>query len=86
MKHKGRFGQFGGFYVPEILIPALEEIEQAFDRFVSDKKFIAELDSLYKNYAGRPSPLYYASRFSEPSGVGRRCQGITKLTARHTAT
>jgi tryptophan synthase beta chain len=68
MKHKGRFGQFGGFYVPEILIPALEEIEQAFDRFVSDKKFIAELDSLYKNYAGRPSPLYYASRFSEMVG------------------
>ena len=68
MKHKGRFGQFGGFYVPEILIPALEEIEQAFDRFASDKKFIAELDSLYRDYAGRPSPLYYASRFSEMVG------------------
>jgi len=68
MKHKGKFGQFGGFYVPEVLIPALEEIEQAFDQFSGDKKFIAELNSLYKDYAGRPSPLYYANRFSEAVG------------------
>jgi tryptophan synthase beta chain len=68
MKHKGRFGQFGGFYVPEVLIPALEEIEQAFDRFSTDKKFIAELNTLYNDYAGRPSPLYYAARFSEKVG------------------
>lgn len=68
MKHKGRFGQFGGFYVPEVLIPALEEIERAFDRFSGDKKFIAELNTLYNDYAGRPSPLYYAARFSEKVG------------------
>jgi tryptophan synthase beta chain len=65
MKHNGKFGDFGGFYVPEVLIPALEEIEQAFDKFKDDKKFVAELDNLYTNYAGRPSPLYFASRFSE---------------------
>ncbi|MCK4998752.1 MAG: tryptophan synthase subunit beta, partial [Anaerohalosphaera sp.] len=68
MKHKGRFGQFGGFYVPEVLIPALEEIEDAFYRFKDDPKFAAELDNLYKNYAGRPTPLYFASSFSEHVG------------------
>lgn len=68
MKHKGRFGPFGGFYVPEVLIPALEEIEIAFDRYSTDPQFVADLDNLYKNYAGRPTPLYFASRFSEQVG------------------
>ena len=68
MKHTGRFGTFGGFYVPEVLIPALEGIEQAFDRFREDSAFTADLDNLYKNYAGRPSPLYFAGRFSEHLG------------------
>ncbi len=64
MKYKGRFGDYGGFYVPEVLIPALEELEQAFYRFYKDKKFVTELALLSKDYAGRPSPLYYARRFS----------------------
>ena len=68
MKHDGRFGQFGGFYVPEVLIPALEEIEQAFYKYKDDPQFVAELDNLYRNYAGRPTPLYYARRFSEYLG------------------
>jgi tryptophan synthase beta chain len=68
MKHNGRFGQFGGFYVPEVLIPALEEIEQAFERFRDDTAFKAELNELYTNYAGRPSPLYFAKRFSDYVG------------------
>jgi len=68
MKHKGRFGSFGGFYVPEVLIPALEEIEAAFDRYVDDPRFNADLDSLYTTYAGRPTPLYFARRFSEHVG------------------
>ncbi|MBN1124523.1 MAG: tryptophan synthase subunit beta [Sedimentisphaerales bacterium] len=68
MKHKGRFGTFGGFYVPEVLIPALEEIEVAFDRWKDDPQFIAELDGLYRFYAGRPTPLYRAKRFSELVG------------------
>ena len=68
MKYKGRFGDYGGFYVPEVLIPALEEMEQAFYRFYEDEKFVAELEGLSKNYAGRPSPLYYAKRFSEQVG------------------
>lgn len=68
MKQRGRFGQYGGYYVPEVLIPALEELEEAFYRFREDEEFVAELDELYKNYAGRPSPLYHARRFSEYVG------------------
>ena len=65
MKYKGRFGDYGGFYVPEVLIPVLEELENGFYCFYKDDKFTAELDQLLKNYAGRPTPLYYAKRFSE---------------------
>ena len=65
MKEKGRFGDYGGFYVPEVLIPALEELEEAFYRFRQDKKFVTELDQLYADYAGRPTPLYFAKRFSD---------------------
>ena len=68
MKHNGRFGQFGGFYVPEVLIPALEGIEAAFDRYYTDPQFVKDLDDLYTYYAGRPTPLYYAKRFSEQVG------------------
>jgi tryptophan synthase beta chain len=68
MKYKGRFGDYGGFYVPEVLIPVLEELEEAFYRFYKDEKFVAELANLLKDYAGRPSPLYYANRFSEYVG------------------
>ncbi len=68
MIQKGRFGNFGGFYVPEVLIPALEELEAAFLRFYKDEKFVNELSSLLKNYAGRPTPLYHAKRLSEHLG------------------
>ena len=68
MKYKGRFGDYGGFYVPEVLIPVLEELEGAFYRFYKDQQFVSELANLLKDYAGRPSPLYYAKRFSEHVG------------------
>jgi len=68
MKYKGRFGDYGGFYVPEVLIPVLEELEEAFYRFYEDQQFVAELGELSREYAGRPSPLYYAKRFSEHVG------------------
>ncbi len=68
MKNKGRFGEYGGFYVPEVLIPVLEELEEAFYRFYRDEGFVAELAQLYRDYAGRPSPLYYARRFSQHVG------------------
>ena len=69
MKHNGRFGDYGGYYVPEVLIPVLEELEEAFDRFHGDASFVAELEQLYRHYAGRPSPLYHAKRFSEQVGL-----------------
>ena len=68
MKLKGRYGQYGGFYVPEVLIPAIEEIEAAFLRFEKDPAFVAELNALLTHYAGRPTPLYHAGRFSEHVG------------------
>jgi len=68
MKYKGRFGDYGGFYVPEVLIPALEELEGAFYRFYEDKRFVTELAQLLADYAGRPTPLYFAKRFSEYVG------------------
>ncbi|MHC4215228.1 MAG: tryptophan synthase subunit beta [Planctomycetota bacterium] len=68
MKYKGRFGDYGGFYVPEVLIPVLEELEEGFYRFYEDKDFVAELSQLLKDYAGRPSPLYHIKRFSEYIG------------------
>ena len=68
MKYKGRFGDYGGFYVPEVLIPALEELEEAFYRFYKDKGFVNELSRLMSDYAGRPTPLYHAKRFSEYVG------------------
>ncbi|HUU15901.1 MAG TPA: tryptophan synthase subunit beta [Sedimentisphaerales bacterium] len=68
MKYKGRFGDYGGFYVPEVLIPVLEELEEAFYCFYEDRQFVAELAELSRTYAGRPSPLYYAKRFSEHVG------------------
>lgn len=68
MKYKGRFGDYGGFYVPEVLIPVLEELEEGFYRFYEDQDFVAELSRLLKDYAGRPSPLYHIRRFSEYIG------------------
>ncbi|GAA4024302.1 tryptophan synthase subunit beta [Sphingomonas swuensis] len=57
MKHDGRFGRFGGCYVPEILVPALEQLEGAFLEAEADPAFRAELDGLLATYAGRPTPL-----------------------------
>jgi tryptophan synthase beta chain len=58
MKLAGRFGRFGGVYVPEILMPALEELEAAFLASKDDPDFTAELSGLLRDYAGRPTPLY----------------------------
>ena len=63
-----RFGVFGGRYVPETLIPALDELEAAFDEALRDPAFTSELDTLLKDYVGRPSPLGLAPRLSEAAG------------------
>ncbi len=64
-----RFGAFGGRYVPETLIPALDELEHAFDEAMADPQFRTELDSMLRNYVGRPSPLSEAPRFSARVGA-----------------
>jgi tryptophan synthase beta chain len=65
----GRFGAFGGRYVPETLIPALDELEKAYESARADPSFRAELESLLNKYVGRPSPLSSAPRFSERVGA-----------------
>lgn len=64
----GRFGEFGGRYIPETLVPAIEELEENYLKFKDDKKFKRELDYYLKVYAGRPTPLYYAKNLSEKIG------------------
>ncbi|HTJ29328.1 MAG TPA: tryptophan synthase subunit beta [Acidobacteriaceae bacterium] len=64
----GRFGAFGGRYVPETLMAALEELEQAYADALLDPKFQEELASLLKDFAGRPTPLYFAKRLTEKLG------------------
>ncbi|MGI8439685.1 MAG: tryptophan synthase subunit beta [Thermoleophilaceae bacterium] len=63
-----RFGAYGGRYVPETLIPALEELERAWSEASADAGFGAELSELLRHYAGRPTPLYRARRLSEAAG------------------
>jgi tryptophan synthase beta chain len=65
---RGRFGRFGGRYVPEILIPALDELANAWSELRDDAAFRAELGALLRDYVGRPSPLTFASRLSEHLG------------------
>ncbi len=65
---KGRFGKYGGRYVPETLIPALEELEREYDRYRQDQKFQEELTYYLRRYCGRPTPLYFAERLTERLG------------------
>jgi tryptophan synthase beta chain len=64
----GRFGAYGGRYVPETLMAALEELEHAYNEAKEDVAFQAELDDLLRNYCGRPTPLYFAKRLTEQCG------------------
>ncbi len=64
----GRFGQFGGRYVPETLTRALDQLAAEYKKAQQDKAFQAELSDLLRNYVGRPSPLYHAKRLSEHCG------------------
>ena len=70
----GRFGRYGGKYVPETLMPALSELETAYARYKNDSDFQQELQQLLRDYVGRPSPLYFAERLSahyaRPDGSG----------------
>lgn len=68
---QGRFGHFGGRFVPETLMFALEQLEQAFDEVTQDDDFTNELGQLWQQYSGRPTSLYYAKRLSEKYGGAR---------------
>jgi tryptophan synthase beta chain len=68
---RGHFGLYGGRFVAETLMRPLEELEQAYHRYIGDPEFIAELDEDLRHYVGRPSPLYYARRWSERLGGAR---------------
>jgi len=67
-KKRGYFGHYGGCFVPETLMPALEELERAFYKAKRDRKFNEEFESLLKEYVGRPTPLYFAKRLTEYLG------------------
>ena len=64
----GRFGAYGGRYVPETLMAALEELERAYEKAKRDRKFQQRLDHLLKTYAGRPTPLFFAGRLTAKLG------------------
>ncbi|MES1022093.1 tryptophan synthase subunit beta [Gloeocapsa sp. BRSZ] len=70
----GRFGRFGGKYVPETLMPALTQLEAAYQQYRHDPEFIAELQELLRDYVGRATPLYFAERltahYARPDGTG----------------
>src|SRR5208337_4799081 len=64
----GRFGPYGGRYVPETLMAALDELEREYEKAKRDRKFQSRLDGLLRNYAGRPTPLSFAQRLTKTLG------------------
>ncbi|HEY9757471.1 MAG TPA: tryptophan synthase subunit beta [Oculatellaceae cyanobacterium] len=69
MQATGKFGAYGGIYVPETLMMPLEELEGSFNRAIRDEKFLQDLGHLFTNYAGRPTPLYFAENLSRAWGA-----------------
>lgn len=68
MSKIGRFGEFGGQYIPETVMTAVHELEKAYDKYKDDPEFNKELQELYHNYAARPSMLYYAEKMTKDLG------------------
>ena len=64
----GHYGQFGGCFAPETLMTPLDDLVAAYDEAKADPSFQAELDDLLQNYCGRPTPLYFAERWTERLG------------------
>jgi tryptophan synthase beta chain len=71
VKERGRYGPYGGRYVPETLVAPLEELERVYREACADDQFKLELDMLLHNFAGRPTPLQFASRLTEHFGTAR---------------
>ena len=68
MTVSGKFGDFGGAYIPETLVPAVDELQQEYEKFSRDSSFKSELESYLKDYAGRPTPIYRAKNLSRRIG------------------
>ncbi|MEH6407752.1 MAG: pyridoxal-phosphate dependent enzyme, partial [Leeuwenhoekiella sp.] len=69
VNEKGYYGDFGGAYIPEMLYPNVEELRQNYIKIMQQDDFQKEFHQLLKEYVGRPTPLYYAKRFSEKYGT-----------------
>ena len=67
-ERRGRFGEYGGAYVPETLVPALQELEAGMELAFSDPAFLAELATWLRDYAGRPTPVTPARRLTADAG------------------
>ncbi len=74
----GRFGDYGGRYVPETLMPLVHELEAAFRAAIADPAFQRQLDGYLKHYVGRPSPLYFAERWGDQHGLAH-CEAAERL-------
>lgn len=68
MNKTGRFGEFGGQYIPETVMTAVQELEEAYNKYKDDEEFKEELKELYRDYANRPSMLYYAEKMTKDLG------------------
>jgi tryptophan synthase beta chain len=66
---KSMYGKFGGQFVPEVLMPALNELEEAYEKYKDDPEFLKELDYYMKEFAGRETPLYFAKNLSKKYGI-----------------
>src|SRR3970040_1717802 len=65
---RGKFGKYGGQFVPETLMPAVQELEKSYRKFKNERNFKAELKHLLSNYAGRPTPLFFAGNLTKKCG------------------
>ncbi len=65
---RGHFGPYGGIFVAETLMEPLDELRQAYEKYMQDEAFLAELDADLQHYVGRPSPIYHAERWSREIG------------------
>jgi len=66
---KGKFGDYGGQYVPEAIMPAIDELEKAYEKYLDDDEFLDELHDKLKHYGGRPTAFYHAPQLSERVGT-----------------
>jgi tryptophan synthase beta chain len=68
LNKSGHFGEYGGRYIPELIMPIMEELEKAFYKFKNDSLFLKELNNYYENYIGRPTPLYFCENLTKKLG------------------